>query len=149
MDVMISPSCVWEMLKRNGIEPSPPRSGPTCAEFLRAQATGPLACDFLTVLLRRLYVLVLIHYDTRLVRIAGVTAKPIADWVTQQARNLCIELAEQACAVKFLLRDRDTKFTASFDAVFAAQGIRAIRSPVRAPRASAVCERVIGTLRRE
>ncbi len=152
MDVMISPSSVWAILKRNGIEPSPRRSGPTWAEFLRAQATGLLACDFLTVdtvLLRRLYVLVFIHHDTRLARIAGVTAKPIADWATQQARNLCMELAEQACAVKFLLRDRDTKFTVSFDAVFAAQGIRVIRTPVRAPQANAVCERVIGTLRRE
>lgn len=111
-----------------------------------------MACDFFsvdTILLRRLYVLVFIHHDTRLVRIAGVTAKPVTDWVTRQARNLSIELAEQSSAVKFLIRDRDTKFTASFDAVFASDGIRIIRTPVRAPRANAICERVIGTLRRE
>ena len=111
-----------------------------------------MACDFFhvdTVVLRRLYVLVFIHHDTRLVRIAGVTAKPTADWVTQQARNLSMELADQANPVKFLVRDRDTKFTASFDPVFAADGVRIIMTPVRAPRANAICERVIGTLRRE
>jgi hypothetical protein len=150
--IAIAPSSVWAILKRHGIDPSPRRSGPTWAEFLSAQAEGLMACDFFsvdTVLLRRLYVLVFIHHDTRLVRLAGVTAKPITDWVTQQARNLSMELAEQAHAVKFLIRDRDTKFTASFDAAFAAEGTRIIKTPVQAPRANAICERVIGTLRRE
>jgi len=94
-------------------------------------------------------VLVFIHHDSRLVRIAGVTAEPAAEWVAQQARNLSMDLAEQATAVKFLIRDRDEKFTASFDAVFAADGIRILNSPIRAPRANAICERVIGTIRRE
>ncbi len=152
MGTTIAPSSVWEILKRHGIEPSPRRSGPTWAEFLSAQAKGLMACDFFhvdTVLLRRLYVLVFIHHDTRFVRIAGVTANPVTGWVTQQARNLSTDLADQADAVKFLIRDRDTKFTASFDTVFAAEGIKIIKSPVRAPRANAICERVIGTLRRE
>ena len=152
MGIVIAPSSVWTILKRHGIEPSPRRSGPTWAEFLAAQAKGLMACDFFhvdTVLLRRLYVLVFIHHDTRLVRIAGVTAKPVTDWVTQQARNVSMDLADQASTLKFLIRDRDTKFTASFDAVFAAEGTRIIKSPVRAPRANAICERVIGTLRRE
>jgi putative transposase len=137
MDIVIAASSVWAILKRHDVEPSPRRSGPTWAEFLAAQAKGLMACDFFhvdTVLLRRLYVLVLMHHDTRLVRIAGVTAKPSADWVTQQARNLSMDLADQANAVKFFIRDRDTKFTASFDAVFAAEGTRIIKSPVRAPR---------------
>jgi hypothetical protein len=152
MGIVIAASSVWAILSRHGVEPSPRGSGPTWAEFLAAQAKGLMACDFFhvdTVLLRRLYVLVFIHHDTRLVRIAGVTAKPVADWVTQQARNLSMDLADQANAVKFLIRDRDTKFTASFDAVFAAEGTRIIKSPVLAPRANAICERVIGTLRRE
>ena len=152
MGIVIAALSVWAILKRHGVDPSPRRSGPTWAEFLSAQAKGLMACDFFhvdTVLLRRLYVLVFIHHDTRLVRIAGVTATPSADWVTQQARNLSMDLADQAHAVKFLIRDRDTKFTASFDAVFAAQGIRIIKTPVRAPRANAICEHVIGTLRRE
>jgi putative transposase len=113
--VTLAASSVWAILKRHGIEPSPRRSGPTWAEFLSAQAKGLMACDFFsvdTVLLRRLYVLVFIHHDTRLVRIAGVTAKPVSEWVTQKARNLSMELTEQTKAMKFLIRDRDTKFAA-------------------------------------
>jgi len=152
MGVVIAASSVWAILKRHGIDPSPRRSGPTWAEFLAAQAKGLMACDFFhvdTILLRRLYVLVFIHHDTRLVRIAGITSNPVASWVTQQACNISMELAEQADAVKFLIRDRDTKYTASFDAVFAAEGTRIIKSPVRAPRSNAICERMIGTIRRE
>jgi len=89
------------------------------------------------------------HHDSRLVRIAGITSNPVASWVTQQARNLSMDLADQANALKFLIRDRDTKFTASFDAIFATDSIRVIRTPVQAPRANAICERVIGTIRRE
>jgi hypothetical protein len=76
---------------------------------------------------------VFIHHDTRLVRIAAVSANPVTGWVTQQARTIAMDLADQANALKFLIRDRDTKFTASFDAVFAAGGTRIIKSPVRHP----------------
>ena len=111
-----------------------------------------MACEFFhvdTVLFRRLYALVFIHHGTRLARIAGVTAKPVSAWVTQQARNLSMDLADEAKQVKFLISDRGTEDAASFDAVFAAEGTRVTKTPIRAPRANAICERVIGTLRRE
>jgi hypothetical protein len=152
MRTSIAPSSVWAILKRHGIEPSPRRSGPTWAEFLTAQAKGLIACDFFhvdTVLLRRLYVLFFIHHDTRTVRITGVSANPAKEWVTQQARNLLMELGEQENTVKFLIRDRDTKFTRSFDSVFVGEGVRIIKTPVRAPRANAIAERFVGTGRRE
>jgi putative transposase len=111
-----------------------------------------LACDFFTVdtvLLRRLYVLFFIELDTRRIYVSGITANPAGAWVVQQARNLTMALAERACPVRFLIRDRDAKFTASFDEVFRSEGIRIIRTPVRAPTANAFAERCVGTIRRE
>jgi putative transposase len=152
MGVRLAPSSVWEILRRHGIEPTPRRSSPTWAEFLRAQAGTMLACDFFTVdtvLLRRFYVLFFIEVDTRHVYLTGVTANPVGEWVTQQARNLSFDLAGRCRAVKFLIRDRDTKFTASVDEVFRSEGIRIIKTPVRSPRANALAERLVGTIRRE
>ncbi|HVA07389.1 MAG TPA: integrase core domain-containing protein [Acidimicrobiales bacterium] len=139
-------------LEASGHPPAPRRSGPTWAEFLHAQAQGLIACDFFsadTVLLRRLYVLFFIEHGTRLVRIAGVTANPVCRWVTEQALNLCYDLTERTTPAKFTIRDRDAKFTPSFDAVFASDGIRIIKTPIRAPRANEVSERFVGTISRE
>jgi transposase InsO family protein len=152
MGVKLAPSSVWAVLRRHGIEPAPRRSGPTWAEFLRAQATTMLACDFFTVdtvLFRRLYVLFFIEVETRRVVLSGVTANPETEWVTQQARNLTWHLAERSRVVKFLIRDRDTNFTLSFDEVLRAEGIRVIKTPVRSPRANAFAERFVGAARRE
>jgi transposase len=146
MGVVLAPSSVWAILRRHGIDPSPMRSGPTWAEFLRSQAASMLACDFFsvdTVLLKRLYVLFFIELDTRKVYFTGVTAHPTGAWVAQQARNLTMALEERDHPIKFLIRDRDTKFTSSFDEVFKAEGVRIIRTPVRAPRANAFAERFV------
>jgi len=152
MGVALAPSSVWAILRRHGIDPSQMRSGPTWAEFVRTQAASMLACDFFsvdTVLLKRPYVLFFIELDTRKVYVTGITARPTGVWVVQQARNLTMALIERALPVKFLIRDRDAKFTSSFDEVFRAEGIRIIRTPVRAPRANAFAERFVRTVRRE
>ena len=148
----IAASTVWQILHDAGIGPAPRRTGPTWKQFLIAQAHGILAVDFVhmyTVLLRRIYALIVIEHGTRRVHLAGITANPDAAWTTQAARNVLMDLGQRATSVKFLIRDRAGQFTSSFDAVFTAEGIRILASPPQAPRANAICERIIGTLRRE
>jgi hypothetical protein len=129
-----------------------PAAGPSWRQFLHAQAAGILAVDLLhvdTVLLKRLYVLVFIEHGTRRMHLRGVTAHPAGGWTVQQARNLALTLDERFDDFKFLIRDRGSNFTASFDAVFQATGTKILVSAVQAPRMNATCERLIGTLRRK
>jgi putative transposase len=152
LGIGVAPSTVWKILHAAGIDPAPRRTGPSWRQFLHSQAAGILAVDFLhvdTVLLKRLYVLVFIEHGSRRMHLGGVTANPTGEWTVQQARNLALSLGERFEDIKFLLRDRGSNFTASFDAVFQATGTRILRTAVQAPRMNAICERLVGTLRRE
>ena len=152
MGVVLACSSAWSVLRHHGVDPSPMRSGPTWAEFLTSQASSMLARDFFsldTVLVKRLYVLFFLELDTRRVYVTRITTHPTGSRVVQQARNLTIALEVRAEPVQLVIRDRDAKFTSSFDEVFRAEGIRTIRAPVRAPRANAFAERFVGTVRRE
>jgi transposase InsO family protein len=152
LGIAVAPSTVWEILHAAGIDPAPRRAGPAWQQFLRAQAAGIAAAGFLhvdTVLLKRLYVLVFIEHGTRRMHIGGVTADPTGEWTAQQARNLALTLGERFGDFRFLIRDRGSNFTASFDPVFQAAGTRILLSAVQAPRMNAICERLVGTLRRE
>jgi putative transposase len=152
LGMTVAPSTVWQILRAAGIGPAPRRSGPTWRKFLTAQAAGILAVDFLhvdTVLLKRIYVLVFIEHGNRRMHLGGVTMHPTGDWTVQQARNLALTLGERFEDMRFLVRDRGSNFTAAFDAVFQANGTRIVRTAVQAPRMNAICERLVGTLRRE
>lgn len=145
LGIAVAPSTVWAILKEHRIEPAPRRSGLSWKNFLRRQASGIVACDFLTVdtvFLRRLYVLFFIEIGTRKVHLGGVTSNPKAAWVTRQARNL----VSQWSALPFR---RDSKYTWAFDEVFRSEGVEIIRTPIKAPLANAIAERFVGTLRRE
>jgi transposase InsO family protein len=146
----VSPTSIRRLLAQARLEPAPRRAGPSWREFLRSQAAGIIACDFFTVetiMLRRFYVLVFIAHASRRVWLAGCTRNPTGEWVTQQARNLGLEFSDQG--LRFLIRDRDGKYSGSFDEVFRSEGIRIVKTPVRAPKANAVAERFVRTVRSE
>jgi putative transposase len=146
----VSPSSVRRLLARAGLGPAPRRSGPGWREFLRAQAASIIACDFFTVesvLLRRYYALFFIAHASRRVWLAGCSSNPTGAWVTQQARNLGLEFADEG--MRFLIRDRDSKYSGPFDEAFRTAGIRIVKTPVRAPKANAIAERFVRTVRGE
>ncbi|MFV5998906.1 integrase core domain-containing protein [Streptomyces sp. NPDC056231] len=148
----LAPSTVWQILHAAGIDPAPRRTGPSWREFLTAQAEGIIAADFFhidTVTGKRLYALGFLELGTRKLHITDVTTHPTAQWATQQARNLTADLGTRVESLRFVLRDRDSKYIDSFDGVFEAEGAEVLLSAPRAPRMNAHCERVIGTIRRE
>jgi transposase InsO family protein len=146
----ISPSTVRRLLASAGLEPAPRRRAVSWPAFLRRQAAVLLACDFFTVetaTLRRLYVLFFIELGSRRVHFAGCTPNPSGAWVVQQARNLSFTNVLER--TRFLIHDRDSKFTAAFDELFRSEGIRVIRTPVQTPQANAYAERFVRTVRNE
>ena len=152
LGVKLAASTVWEILKKAGIDPAPGRSAPTRPQFLRPQAEAILACDFFAAGLldgTQAHVLAVIEHATRRIRILGVTLHPTGEWTAQQARNLIMDLGEQAHRAKFMIRDRGPDYTTAFDAVLAGAGIRTVLCNVRTPRMNAIAERWIGGCRRE
>jgi putative transposase len=145
----VSPTSIRRLLAHARLEPAPRRSGPSWREFVRAQAASIVACGFFTVesLCLRRYVLFFIAHASRRVWFAGCTANPSGAWVTQQARNLGPDLADRG--VRFLMRDRDGKYSAAFDEILRSERIRTVKTPVRAPRANAIAERFVTTVRSE
>jgi transposase InsO family protein len=152
LGIAVSATTVRTWLREKGLGPAGTRGGMSWREFLRAHRRGMLAVDFFTVetiWLQRLYVLFFIELGSRRVHVTGCTPNPSAPWVTQQARHLTWTLAERPESIRFLIRDRDQKFTASFDEVFRGDGIQIIRTPFRAPQANGVAERFVRTVRSE
>jgi hypothetical protein len=152
LGVRLAASTVWEILQASGTGPARRRTGPTWSQFLRSQAEAILACDFFTADLpggTQAYVLAVIEHASRRIRILGVTPHPTGEWTAQQARNLLMDLGEQAHRVKFMIRDRGSNFTAAFDAALAGAGIRTVPCNVATPRMNAIAERWIGGCRRE
>jgi transposase InsO family protein len=150
--VKVAASTVWEILRAAGVDPALERTATTWAQFLRSQAEVLLAVDFIetiTLTGTRMYVLAVIEHASRRIRILGATAHPTAAWVTQTARNLVMDLEDTRCRVNHLIRDRDGKYPALFDAVLADAGITVVLSGVRMPRMNAVMERWVRTCRRE
>jgi putative transposase len=151
LGIAVSATSIAMLLRRFGVGPAP-RRGPTWRQFLKAQASGILACDFFTVetaFLKTRYVLFFIEIGTRRVDVTVSTTNPDSSFVPQQARNLTMSLADEGRRIGFLIRDRDAKFSRSFDEVFLSEGIRVIRTPIKAPNANAFAERWIETLRAE
>jgi transposase InsO family protein len=152
LGIKVSTSKIRGLLRASGLGPAPRRGGPTWGQFLRAQARGILGVDFFTVetaFLQTLYVLFAIELQSRRVTIVGVTRNPNSSWVTQQARNLLMELDDRHQRVRFLIHDRDAKFCGPFDELFRSEGVKIIETPVRAPRANAFAERRVRTARSE
>jgi hypothetical protein len=152
LGVKVAPSTVWEILRGAGIDPAPDRTATTWADFLRSQANALLAADFIeTVTLTgmRMYILAVIEHATRRIRVLGATARPLPCGWPQVAHNLVMDLQDAGSTARYLIRDRDGKYPALFDAILADARITVVRSGVQVPRMNAIMDRWVRTCRRE
>jgi putative transposase len=152
LGIMVSATLVRNVLARAGIPPAPERAASSWRSFLRQHGNTILACDLFTVdtvWLRRLYVLFFVSIGTRRVEYVACTSTPDTAWMTQQARNLLMDLDERSQRPRFLIHDRDTKFSRAFGSIFRSEGIKIVRTPIQAPNANAYAERWVGSVRRE
>jgi len=150
--VRVSATSVAKVLRQAGVPPAGARVQLSWRVFIRAHAASMIACDFFTVetfWLGRIYVLFFLELGTRRVHLAGCAAKPDGGWAVQQARQFAWSLCERPMLARFLIHDRDSKFSRAFDTVFKSEGVEIIRTPFRAPQANAFAERWVGTVRRD
>jgi len=148
----VSATTVRGWLRKAGLGPVGTRGGMSWRDFVRAHGRTMLAVDFFTIetaCLQRLYVLFFIELGSRHVHLVGCTSHPSGEWVAQQARQVTWALPERPESFRFLIRDRDQKFTKTFDDVFVSEGVEIVRTPFRAPQANAVAERFVRTARQE
>ncbi|MEV6227399.1 integrase core domain-containing protein [Saccharopolyspora shandongensis] len=152
LGINVAASTAWEILKEHGIPPALERQSTAWADFLRSQAKALLACDLFeirTLTGARLYVFAVIEHASRRIRILGATAHPTAEWIVQLGRNLLMDLEDVGSTARFLIRDRDSKFTAAFDAPLADAGLTVVTTGIQIPRMNSIMERWIQTCRRE
>ncbi|NIY69259.1 integrase [Streptomyces malaysiensis] len=152
LGIKVAASTVWEILREHGIPPAPERQSTTRADFLRSQAKALLACNLFevrTLTRARLYVFAVIEHTTRHIRVLGATAHPTAEWIVQLGRNLLRDLKDASSKAKFLIPDRDSKFTATFDALMTDAGVKVVTTGIRIPRMNSLMERWIQTCRTE
>ena len=152
LGISVSATSVRAILVRHGLPPAPQRDQLSWRNFLRQHAATTLACDFFTVetaWLKRIYVLFFISLQSRRIEFAACSPNPTGSWVAQQARNLLMTLDDHERPLRFLIHDRDAKFSGGFDQIFLSQGLTVIRTPIQASNANAHAERWVGSVRRE
>jgi putative transposase len=151
LGITVSATLVRNVLARAGIPAAPERAASSWRSFLRQHGDSILACDFFTVdtVWLRLYVLFFVSIRTRRIEYVACTRNPDTAWMVQQARNLLMDLDDRSQRPRFLIHDRDRKFSRAFDAILRSEGIEIVRTPIQAPNANAYAERWVGSVRRE